>query len=321
MCDSGQHTEVEDQHSGDIVCTSCGRVTGQVLMAAAMSDSQPPLGAWKHAECLQLREIVMDICAALHMESNHCLVDTVVSIYLDLVRRCRYCANSRGVEKVLAPPTNDHCRAKLAVAMTEALNRQRSPRNPEQIAELCHVRPSLMLQIEKLTGCGSFQCAPRDLMPFMAKVLELPWRASIIAQEFCTMVESTFSGRRLEAVVAACIIWTLDQLQICHDAAEDGDHLPVLLGEWEKYSSTERVRRIATLTGVSERVIKSILTDLPGRFTIKQGERYRMNGYISTYPRYSISQSQEEEEEGEQTRPPKRRKLDDAGAAGGSTDT
>ena len=238
MCD--HNTVIEDQHTGDLVCSDCAFVLGPVYTAPSsgkrdltwssstlmhhVTSDKPPGRAMTCTEhlspplsfdCkqeerlyldgaqLRLRETVLDVCGQLHLEQSPCLVDTVCHILHQLE-----------TQPSMFRLTSEKCRAKLAYALYEALNRQGTPRSPRSIAAYCDVSPKSLLHVEKLFSMQTTYCVPSQYIETACTMLQLPYVVSCISVMLCNYVQDRHYGSIPETLVAASIWATVKRIRI-----------------------------------------------------------------------------------------------------------
>lgn len=198
----------EDDGTGDLVCRNCGLVLGQVYMdtsptpwteftAAPLSFGGPP----KTANEYQARETIMNVCSHLHLDTT-CLVDSAMSIWRELN------SDSSRPARARFSMTNTKCRAMLAYAIMEALNRQCTPRSPELICQACDVTVGDMLKLEGVCGNVLTYCEPHHYVDTACAILGLPFWMTKLVVELAVVTQKTNFGFKPEPLVAACI-WSI----------------------------------------------------------------------------------------------------------------
>ena len=223
---------IEDQHTGDFVCTDCAFVVDQVYaagfpvtdkscqvtshlpakptllhhVASSMASHTPKKQLYLDGGKLHLRETILDVCSQLHLEHSACLVDTVCHIL-----------NQLDVCSATFSLTNAKCRAKLAYAMFEALNRQGTPRSPQLIATHCDVTPKSLLHLEKqFTMCTTY-CVPSQYIETACTMLELPYVVACVATMLCNHIQDKHYGLVPETLVAGTILAAVKRFRVLED--------------------------------------------------------------------------------------------------------
>jgi len=157
-----------------------------------------------------LREQLMDASAILHLD-NRCLIDSAVHLFQQLRGDC---------QRLQAPAQ----RGKLALALWEALNRQGSPRAPQDIAFICGVEPRRMLLLEKESAhlMQPTYCPPSSYVATICAVLDLPYQVARIIEEVVTKIQDRHLGRKPESVVGAVL------MAVCNNANHvEASHIDV----------------------------------------------------------------------------------------------
>jgi hypothetical protein len=268
------HDEVyECRDTGDAVCRNCGQVIATCFVEApdrvadVLADmaggtvelddgglsaasaaagrngsaaGRPPSPV-PTSEVLHAREVIMNICAGMHLDSA-CLVDTILCIYRDLLGddNCAAAAataanlGTKGNEELAAAANDDDggggvagrgrapsfldmasgaCRTRLAYAFVEALARQGTPRSPLEITTRLDVRPRDFLLMENKCCTPASYSPPSQYVERACAFLELPFYVSMLAKKLCERIEDDFFGYKPEGVVAACIAATLREIR------------------------------------------------------------------------------------------------------------
>lgn len=234
---------LEDETTGDLVCRNCCLVLGQIYMdttpapprRVGFAVSTYPMKAVEY----QARETIMNVCSHLNLDTT-CLVDSALFIWRELSER-----DSRPAR--FLSMTSTKCRARLAYAIMEALNRQCTPRSPELICQTCDVTVGDMLKLEGVCGNVMTYCDPHHYVDTACAVLELPfWLTKLVVQLAMTTQKSHF-GFKPEPLVAACI-WSV----VCKVAKESGQSVKM---------TSDKI--ICDLLGVSKRSMLAWLKRLP----------------------------------------------------------
>ena len=268
MCDHPQQHIVEDQSTGDSICSLCARVLGQsysysppIVLHPRSREEILPLSSlsndnWENvrwADKILLRESLMDICARLHLD-NQCIVESVLSLYLRILKKTDTPLNQLLQEK--------H-RPKVAFALWEVLKRQNIGISPITVATVCEVLPSSLLDVEKMSGVQSTNPCPADFVSQLEEGMQLPFKAAQLIKKCAEALEEYMFGRKPENVTAAVAMCVAACVKVNKD--ENNEDTPEY---WLRIIDTTCVCRILNVRPKSVRPLIRFMEHHPFIYSI-----------------------------------------------------
>ena len=195
---------IDDHHTGDVICCKCGLIRDNIC-EVAFTESDHPIDLNVETNDVDerpIREFIIDVCDILQIRSSF-LVNCAISIFFEIGGTLTF----------------GRCRAKLAFAIWEALNRHGTPRSPREIATLCNVSPKSMQRIEKSSQLKCSFIQPIDYVDTIGKFLYMPWPIINIIKLIVLELQDEFASRRPEIFIAAIILKNINNTQALNDLA------------------------------------------------------------------------------------------------------
>ena len=216
MCDHSAC--IDDQHSGDVVCTSCGVVVTDHISFPTLSASNYSMNTRNdekrltYVENIVLREKIMNVCSQLHLDENSIFVDCVVNIYQNIFyKEFENNEEKSKKKKNLANSSEQDCL--LAFAVWEALNRQGTPWSPHAIAQVFGIDSNQLLKAEKKYNFGSTYCGLVAIIETECQHLLIPFHIVDLIKQLAAEIEPLCYGRKPEIVIVSCILSILLKVQ------------------------------------------------------------------------------------------------------------
>ena len=189
------HTQrIDDDHTGTEVCTECGLVLDTIYYAPSYynkTSCEPRLN-----ETLQnAREKARDICAILLIESE-VIIGDAVHLYEELAKK-------NSIKRIKK-------RSLLAFCIWEALNRNDSPRSPQDIACAADIPAKDIRDVENTFDVKNTYCSPSSYVNRICACLHLSHNIRVGVSEIVSALYM-FGSYRPENVIAACILLFVEE--------------------------------------------------------------------------------------------------------------
>ena len=239
------NTSVIDQHSGDIVCSSCGVVMNERIawdevspqinsrktdgekqrVEKTINDEEEKKTSSSHAESsifeIVLRDRILDITSCLNLSDNSLLISSAYDIYVEVIKLHPKSMKSASASSstLIRNLNNPLYKSILAFSIWEALNRQNISIKPHKIATQCDVLPGSMLKVEKIFNRSSTYCCYTTYVLNTCDRLGLNYKVTKPTTQLMEMLKTQYYGKDRTALLCACLLRVYDYKKLvnCND--------------------------------------------------------------------------------------------------------
>lgn len=229
------HSEtVDDDHTGECVCTQCGLVLGPVyqdeLPKHDVEDSWCFQNFQNGSRSESVRDILQDLCS--HAEIPRCIMEYAENYFKQIKT------------KISKNKTGKKFRDKdlVCYALQETLGRHEINHIADELPYFAGVKLSIQFQIESALGITTSLCNPLDYCERFCNLLEMSYLEMKIIRGILFHLQVMLSSHRPQSVVALAIylycletknqsLSLLKICEICRVSSKNIEKLKTNLGE------------------------------------------------------------------------------------------